>query len=190
MRKNLRKITAAFLCGTMLLSATACGNSDKGNTSQNQEQKIKDVATADIEKAVAEAYGEQYVAQMELTADDLKNLCGIDSELCEDFTAKAAAISTHVDRFFAFKAKSGKAEELKKQVEAYQETLKADTLQYPMNIPKIQASEVKVYGDYVFFIMLGFIDDTQAEDEEAMLKAFEEENQKAVKAVEGVLYGI
>ena len=59
-------------------------------------------------------------------------------------------------------------------------------MQYPMNLPKIQASEVKVYGDYVFFIMLGAADE-EGLDEEAALKFYQEQNQVAVKAIEGVL---
>ena len=86
-------------------------------------------------------------------------------------------------------AADGKVEEAKKALDAYRETLVNDTLQYPMNISKVQASQVYVVGDYVFFIMLGQIPDEMLErgDESEMLKASQEQNQIAIDAINKVL---
>ena len=40
-------------------------------------------------------------------------------------------------------------------------------MNYPMNVPKIEASEVLVYGDYVCYLMLGVIDDSIEDEGEA-----------------------
>ena len=87
------------------------------------------------------------------------------------------------------KKQKKKAEEAKKALDAYRETLVNDTMQYPMNISKIQSSQVYVVGDYVFFIMLGQIPDEMLEqgDESEMLKASQEQNQIAIDAINRVL---
>lgn len=51
-------------------------------------------------------------------------------------------------------------------------------MHYPMNLPKIEASEVLVYGDYVFYVMLGMADQ-DIEGEAELLAAFQEQNQIA-----------
>ena len=167
---------AAGLC--LVLGMAGCGKKEDAGT--------KDVPVSQIRDAVAEAYGENYFADYQMSEEEAGTLLQTDTENWEEFVAEKAMISTRVDTFVAVKAKEGKAEDVKGQMESYQEYLKKDTMQYPMNLPKIQASEVKVYGDYVFFIMLGAADE-EGLDEEAALKFYQEQNQVAVKAIEGVL---
>lgn len=186
---HLWKKAAFFcLCGALLMGAVSCGkNQEKG---AGQEQKIKDVPVAEIESAVAAAYGENYIPSMEYSGEELESVFGIDPELCQEYLAKGPMISVHVDTFVAVKAKEGKAGQVQEALEAYRERLLEETLQYPMNIPKIQASQVKAYGDYVFYLMLGAADDPEIDTEEKQLQAFEEQNSIAVKAIEEKLYGI
>ena len=153
---------------------------------EKEDAGTKDVPVSQIRDAVAEAYGENYFADYQMSEEEAGTLLQADTENWEEFIAEKAMISTRVDTFVAVKAKEGKAEEVQGQLESYQEYLKKDSMQYPMNLPKIQASEVKVYGDYVFFIMLGAADE-EGLDEEAALKFYQEQNQVAVKAIEGVL---
>ncbi len=60
-----------------------------------------------------------------------------------------------------------------------------DTMQYPMNLLKAQASRIYTKGDYVFFFMLGFIENELEETatEEEQIDAYKEQNQIAVDAV-------
>ena len=58
-------------------------------------------------------------------------------------------------------------------------------MQYPMNIGKIQASQVEVVGDYACFIQLG-ADTVDMEDEDA-IRHCQEQNEMAVKAIESVV---
>lgn len=67
-------------------------------------------------------------------------------------------------------------------------------MQYPMNLPKIQASQVISHGDYTFFVMLSFMedpsgdgevtssDDAAAAEEEALKKA-QQDNQTAIDII-------
>ena len=74
---------------------------------------------------------------------------------------------------------------IKNKLTAYRQGLINDTMQYPMNLLKIQASKVYVKGDYVFFIMLGYVDSNTEETstEEQVIEAYKAENQKAVDAI-------
>lgn len=189
MKYHWKPATLLFLCGALLLGAVSCGEKQEG-TDQSQQQQEKDVPMAEIESAVAEAYGENYIPSMTYSQEELESVFGINPQLCDEFLAKGPMISAHVDTFVGVKAKEGQAEEVEKALEAYREKLLSDTFQYPMNIPKIQASQVKGYGDYVFFLMLGLVDDPEIDTEEEQLQAFQEQNQIAVKAIEEVLYGI
>lgn len=189
MKHYWRPAVLLCLCGILLMGAVSCGKKQEG-TDQGQQQEIKDVSLAEIESAVAKAYGENYIPSMEYSQEELESVFGVDPELCEEFLAKGPMISAHVDTFAVIKAKEGKAGEVEKALEAYRDKLLNDTFQYPTNIPKIQVSQVKVYGDYVFFLMLGIVDDPEADTEEEQLQAFEEQNEIAVKAIEEVLYGI
>ena len=62
-----------------------------------------------------------------------------------------------------------------------------DSLQYPMNIPKIQASIIRTFGDYVCFVQLGGSMEGMEDDEEAAVKACQEMNEKALSVIEGKL---
>lgn len=189
MSKRLKKIVAVVFCAALVVGTAGCG---KKKEDADQGKKIKDVAVADIAAKVQEAYGENYLAGYQYTEEEVQTKFGINPEDCEEYVAQGAMISVHVDTFVAVKAKAGKKEAVKTALEAYQTTLKEDTLQYPMNLPKIQASVIKEYGDYVFFIMLGMLDEEKLEtaDEEELLKAFGEQNEIAVKAIEDLLYGV
>lgn len=180
MSKGIKKFIAAICCVVLAAGAIGCGS---------KEPKIKDVPVAEIAKEVQKAYGENYVATYQFTDEEITNLFGVNPQDCEEYVAYGSMISVHVDRFIAIKAKADKKEAVKSALETYQTGLKADTMQYPMNIPKIQASELKEYGDYLFFIMLGFAEE-ESENEEEMMKQFQKQNAIAVKAIEDLLYGV
>lgn len=113
------------------------------------------VALSTILDAVKSAYGENYLPSMDLTAEDLKTRFGLNSEDYTEAIGQVAMMSTQVDTFVAVHAKEGKAESIVSALNAYRDDLVNNSLQYPMNIPKVNASKVYQKGDYVFFIMLG-----------------------------------
>ena len=55
-------------------------------------------------------------------------------------------------------------------------------MQYPMNLPKINASQVVQNGDYVAFIMLGAINDDMDASEDDQAKFAEEQEKIGVDA--------
>lgn len=138
-----------------------------------------------IHEAVVGAY-EHYIPNMAYDADTAKELFGLQPEWYDDMLAEGPMISAQVDTFIAVHPTEGNLKNVEDALKAYRETLVNDTMQYPMNQVKIQASRVETVGDYVFFIMLGEID-MDIEEEAAMVTAYEAQNQLAVDAIKGVL---
>lgn len=148
------------------------------------EETTGEVNLEDIYTAVKEAYGEDYIPSMAFDSQGMKDVFGISSDLYESFIAEGPMMSAHVDQFVAVEAKEGKGEEVETLLKDYQDYLMNDSMQYPMNLAKIQASSVIRHGDYVFFLMLGAYDDS-AEDEEAALEAAKAANQIGIDVVNG-----
>lgn len=150
------------------------------------KKKVKTPSIKKIHKAVVNVFGENYVANVPLSSEDIKQKCGISPSWYTDMVAEVPMISAQVDTFIAVKAKNKNTrKKVKKKLAEYRNTLVADTMQYPMNALKIQASKVYVKDNYVFFIMLGFIDNSTEETgtEEQIIEAYKAENQKAVNAI-------
>ena len=93
-------------------------------------------------------------------------------------------MSAHVDIFVAVKAKEGKAEEVEQLLQTYQDNLLNNSLQYPMNLGKVEGAMLYRNGDYVFYFILGgYPDDV----EEVDAQKEQELNQIGVDAIEELL---
>ena len=156
----------------------------------SSESAAESAALNSAVEAVKEAYGDSYLPSMQLTQQDIADRYGLNAEDYNAAVAEVAMISTQVDTFVAVEAKEGKAETVKAALESYRDSLVNDSMQYPMNVPKVNASQVYQNGNYVFFLMLGdFAPDDMSDDEEASLKFYQEQNQIAVKAIDEALAG-
>lgn len=157
-----------------------------GNDSQNQNPQAQgwsEEMTA-VRKAVTDALGEDYWPNTQLDPDMLEGSTGVTSDMYDDYLAEMPMISTNVDTLVIVKAKEGQTEAVKAALDAYRERLVEDTLQYPMNVSKIQASMVEVIGSYVCFVQLGA--DTMAameESDEAAIAHCQEQNKLALEAI-------
>lgn len=175
-----------------VLGLTGCS---KGNANNNVDQGSQAETTDpvdyaaqldEIHTAVKDAYGENYIPSMEIDATVLADVYGITEDMYDVIVAEGPMMSVHVDTFIAIHPTEGNEQAVIDALNAYRDTQINDALQYPMNLVKIQASEVKEIGDYVFFIMLG-ITDEMYDTEEDEIKAYQELNQIAVDAIEAVL---
>lgn len=138
-----------------------------------------------LAKAVKKAYGDQYVPNVQLDKDMIKTRYGVSSSWYSSAFAEVPMISAHVDELVIFKAKNASSKKkILSAVKNYQKELKESTMQYPMNLLKIQASKVYTNGNYVCFIMLGQISSSEEEGtEEEVIKAYQQQNKKAVSAI-------
>ncbi len=177
-------LTASFLTGCT--ASPAAKETTAQETTAQETAAAADVSLDDILSTIKEAYKDNYMPDSPIDSQVLNDVMGISPELCESYVAEMPMISTFVETFIGVKAKEGKGADVEKALTEYREYLLNDTMQYPMNVSKIQASQVIRHGDYVFFVMLGGPDDDAMEKgDEAALKSAEENNQIAVDIING-----
>ena len=169
---------------------TGCSGSGTSGNPAGQEttapEAVKDISLDDLLSDIKNAYGENYIPNTEMDGQMLEDVIGLSPELYESYVEEAPMISTFVETFIGVKAKDGKGDETEAALTAYRDRLVGDTMQYPMNIAKIQASQVVRHGDYVFFVMLGAPSDAAMEEgDEAALKSASENNQIAIDIIDG-----
>lgn len=148
-----------------------------------EEQAEANVDIYQVHNAIKEELGESYIPDMDMEIQEIVDLTGIDPEIVEDYIGQRPMISVNVDTFIAIEATEGNGDEAAQALESYRTYLVEESMQYPMNLPKINASKVVKYDDYVFFIMLGGVNDQidDAEGEEA--REFAEAETKRVEEV-------
>jgi hypothetical protein len=141
-----------------------------------------DVSAKVLVEAVASELGDEYWADMELAPEYLEDWYGISSDLYEEYYGQTPMISANVDALIVVKAAEDKKEKVEEALRAYRDKLVNDTMQYPSNIPKIQASMIETYGNYVCFVQLGGSMNNQEDEEEAM-KVCMEANEQALSII-------
>lgn len=210
--KNLKKVTSLVLVGTLCVALAACGKAKDNNTVTPDENTTtaakettaaeagykNDVPVADVEAAVAAALGEKYWAS---TPIETLEALEITEDMYEEFLYKVPMISTNVDTLIVIKAAEGKAADVEAKVNQFRDNNINDLMQYPMNLTKIQCSQVLVFGDYIVYLQLGASDGMDAvmaaeaegktltEDEAAKLEmdAINAQNEMAAEAIKNVL---
>lgn len=211
----MKKFAICGLAAAMMLSLAACGGEDKNTEPTVPESTVESIPESTVESsvpettpdtgtipeepvvseemqaikdAVAEALGEEYWPNAQIPAEMISGTYGLNEEMYEDIFAEMPMISTNVDTLIVVKAKEDQVTAVEDALKAYRETLVADTLQYPMNIGKIQASSVETIGNYVCFIQLGgSAVDAADQGEEAVIEKCQEANKKAVDAISSVV---
>lgn len=137
-----------------------------------------------IKGAVAEAAGENYFPNMPLDPEMLEMMFGITADMYDDYMAEMPMISTNVDTLLIIKAKDDKVEAVEKALNDYRDAKVSDTMQYPMNVGKIQASKVEKIGNYVCFVQLGGDTMTAAESgDEAVIAQCTQANEQAIEII-------
>lgn len=177
-------------------------NSSKENSKESTKDKRKDqIETPDKKEtkdpktvlenalaAVKAALGDKYKPNTAIDSEWLLNVCGIEKEWYDAMAGEQPMISTNVDTYISIHAANGNAKKIAKALKEYRRYLIEDSMQYPMNQPKVEACKVMAKGDYVFFVMLGALEDEDLDKEEADQKAlYEAMNQTALDAIEGVI---
>lgn len=197
MRKMMLTAAAAMTVFTMMTGCQAKPAGDQTTqavtestteetTTEAPTTAAKEISLDEIHAAVKEAYGENYIPSAPFDEQGMKELFGVNSDLYDSFIAEGPMISVHVETFVAVKAKEGKGEEVAKHLNDYRESQLNDALQYPMNLPKLEASQVVRHGDYVFFVMLGSPSmEAEEKGEDAALESAKENNQIAIDIING-----
>lgn len=137
-----------------------------------------------IKDEVVAALGENYWPNMPIPADFLEGTYGITSDMYDDYLAEMPMISTNVDTLLIIKAKDGMVESVEKALNTYRDAMVSNTMQYPMNVGKIQASRIETIGNYVCFVQLGADTMTASESgDEAVIAQCQEANELAIELI-------
>lgn len=88
-------------------------------------------------------------------------------------------MNVHVDTFIAIKAKKDKAYDVAQTLLGYKEYLNEEAMQYPMNLAKVKSAKVVRKGDYVFFLMIGKINEIEDQESSEALSFSEGEIKRA-----------
>lgn len=131
-------------------------------------------------EALRGVYGEKYYPDTELSETEIREELGLDDSLYEEVYAERSAQNAHPDMFVAVKVKDGKTEEVKQKLTAYKQRLLEDN-SFEANTEKINAAEVYAEGDYVFFVLLGDIENSVSS--EGFAEAFGKEIQRGIDAI-------
>lgn len=156
------------------------GSDTTGNASS-------DAALNKAHEAVKAVYGDNYIPSMPYDEVAMEELFGVKKDWYDAVIAEGPMISVHVETFIGVKAKPDKVKDVTSALEAYRKSQIESSMQYPMNMVKVEASQVVVHGDYVFFVMLGSTEEgAEAEDEKAALESAKKNNQLGIDAIEKV----
>lgn len=211
----MKKRVLLFCTVFLFCMAAGCGKNEPGD-GQTKEDQVKQDQTmeetgesqvngnqagTDIQEdpeteallinalqAVKDTLGEDYWPDAEVTADMLTDLFGIAPDLYETFIGETPMISVNVDTILIIKARENTLDDLEEAVNRYRESIVGNTMQYPMNIGKVQASRIETFGQYVCFVQLG--GDTGAEEEigdEAVAQKCLNDNEEALEVIGNVL---
>lgn len=208
----MKKAVVCLCTGMLVLSMVACGRNDEGQSQDSQtptessqqntteptaspeatgesQEDIQTSGLKNIRQTLVEVLGENYWPNTEIPAEYLEDY-GLTSDMYEDFYGEMPMISTNVDTVIVVQAKEGQVTAVEEVLNNYRDDLVSDTMQYPMNVGKIQASRIEIFGDFVCFVQLG-ADTTEFYgedgDEEAVIKHCQEQNELAIEALGKVL---
>lgn len=199
-----KKVAFMLFMSVLVLSVTACGGKQEdGSASATQETGMTVTETAEekpmsaeevaetlqsAKEAVINALGDNYWPDSEIPEEMLNDTFGVSADLYDGYLGESPMISVNVDTLLIIHAKDGKVEEVENALNAYRDQMVNDTMQYPMNLGKIQASRIERVGDYVCFVQLG-ADTSEAEEqgEEAVITYCQEQNELALEAVRQTL---
>jgi len=165
-----------LLLSLLLLAGCQAGSGNGGST--------KNVAVKDaVDAAYATVLEENKVATMEMDKETVIFYFGLDESMVDDAYGIGPMMSSHVDMIVAIKATNGNGEKVEDTVEAFQDNLERDTMQYPMNLAAISEAEVFSEGDYVYYVRLNtFTSDDLSDEKKA--EVIEKINDKAEEAIE------
>lgn len=167
------------------------------NTEATEDTEVTDDAAGSVEgmgawsdemtalrQVVVDTLGEDYWPNMPVDPEILEMVFGITSDMYDDYMAEMPMISTNVDTLLIIKAKDDKVEAVEAALNNYRDMLVSDTMQYPTNLGKIQASRIQRYGNYVCFVQLGAgnLADENMTEEDSLLKC-QEQNELALEVI-------
>lgn len=137
-----------------------------------------------VHETIAMELGDSYIANMPVDLETMGEMLDIDITGVEEAVMEVPMMSTHVDTFIAIQGFNESADGIEDKLIEYRKELIENTMQYPMNMAKVQASEVVRHGNDVYFILLGAFDDREEVTEEGQLEFAKNEVSKILGIID------
>lgn len=137
-----------------------------------------------IRAAVTEELGEDYWPDTQIFPDYLEMSFGLTQDMYEDYMGEMPMISVNVDTLLVVKAKPDQVDAVESALNAYRDGEVNQQMQYPMNVGKVQASQVERIGNYVCYVQLGADTDAAMEQgDEAVIEQCREVNGRVIEII-------
>lgn len=183
----MKKLLVLFLTTALLISTLAgCAGQETPDAPADgtqQTETTKQPALSDVVQKIKDAYGDDYIPAAPIETQQLTDVYALTMDNVAETIAEGPMISVNVDTMIAIKAKDGKGEAVEKELQTYLDSVISNSMQYPMNMAKVQSAKVVRHGDYVFYLMLGAYDDRADVTEEDAAKFAQEQVQKGIDAI-------
>ena len=158
---RIKRLIAAFLLLSLLLCLCACGAKYRDDVPMSRFTALIDARMGGSELA-------------EMNSGYISGAMHLDPNSFGGYVVKLNAKGVNIDEYGVFRApENGKVSDVKDAIEGYQK-LRRDTWMkeyMPEEKPKLDSAEVKVYGNYVLYVIAA--DDVRSavyEDVEKLLK--------------------
>ena len=137
-----------------------------------------------IRKAVTDELGDDYWPNTQIFPDFLEMSFGLTQDMYEDYMGEMPMISVNVETIVVVKAKPDQVDAVESALNAYRDGEINQQMQYPMNVGKVQASQVEKIGNYVCFVQLGADTDAAMEQgDEAVIEQCREVNGRVIEII-------
>jgi hypothetical protein len=210
MEEMMKKLWICMCIGAMTLGLAACGSRNEDNSASESSSMVESSSVQEstenaeqtsaeqdgeteegwseemtsLRAAVVDALGDDYWPTMQMPAEYLEMTYGLTEEMYADYMGEMPVMSVHVDTLLIVKAAEGQEDAVLEALQNYQADLIENSIQYPGNVGKVQASKVERIGNYVCFVLLG--GDVTAEEEqgdEAVIAHCQEQNQRVLDII-------
>jgi hypothetical protein len=210
MEDFMKKLSVYMCIGAMAFCFAACGSKTEDNSASEssgtvestsvQEESTENAGESSAEQeeteegwsaemtslraAVVDALGDDYWPTMQMPAEYLEMTYGLTEDMYEDYMGEMPMMSVHVDTLLIVKPAEGQEDAVQEALQNYQADMIENSIQYPGNVGKVQASRVERVGNYVCFVLLG--GDVTAEEEqgdEAVIAHCQEQNQRVLDII-------
>lgn len=138
-----------------------------------------------LKDKVEDLLGDAYWPEVNLSAEELERLTGIDEKMYVDFLAERQVMDAHIDTLIVIHAKEDYVGQIEQAIENYRSSIIDANKNRPQNLGKAQASRMETIDDYVCFVQLG-ADTTPFADKgtDAVAAHCLEENERALYVLE------
>ena len=146
MNHMMKKMIALVTVLVLVFALTACQQADPAPKADPAE------VVANIWKEFTEANVDQLPAFMELDAEMLKDMYGVDPEWLTAYTCQIPMMNVHATEIFVAHVKDGHMEDVKKALEERQKSLEMTWEMYlPAQYELVKNSQTLTSGNYILY---------------------------------------